>query len=498
MTSVSTRLSSSFRDPSGFLFSEDGVLYRAVNRIYQQHYDYLIASGLYDRLIADGFLIPHQEIDPSAIKHVSGSNEQIYKIIRPERVSFISYPYEWCFNQLKDTALTTLKIQKLALDHGMILKDASAYNIQFHQGRPLLIDTLSFEIYEENKPWVAYRQFCQHFLAPLSLMAWRDIRLSQLLRIYIDGLPLDLASKLLPGTTWLKPALLTHIHLHTRTQKQFAKTGAAPSEAGLTDKARIQKISSSLSGHRVSKQALLGIVESLEASIDNLRWKPAGTEWGDYYEDTNYSPEALEDKKKIVCRYLDEIKPKTLWDMGANTGLFSRLAAARGIPTISFDIDPAAVEKNYQETVSEKSLSSAAEKNAVSNCPLLPLCLDLTNPSPAIGWANAERLSLIERGPAEMALALALIHHLAISNNTPLSDIAAFFSRICRFLVIEFVPKNDSQVQRLLRSREDVFPDYGQDHFESAFGENFSLLKLERIADTRRIIYLMRNRNTNN
>lgn len=211
-------LASSFRDPSGFLFFENGTLFRSVNRLYQQNYDHLIQSRLYDKLVENDLLIPHREV-----QHPAEKRDDEYKIIQPEIVPFISYPYEWCFSQLKDAALALIKIQKQALDCNMVLKDASAYNIQFCKGKPLLIDTLSFEIYKENQPWVAYRQFCQHFLAPLSLMASRDIRLGQLIRIYIDGIPLDLVSGLLPISTWFKPALLTHIHLHAKAQKRYEK-----------------------------------------------------------------------------------------------------------------------------------------------------------------------------------------------------------------------------------------------------------------------------------
>ena len=365
----------------------------------------------------------------------------------------------------------------------MVLKDASAYNVQFHKGVPLLIDTLSFEIYQENQPWVAYRQFCQHFLAPLALMAARDIRLGQLMRIYIDGLPLDLASGLLPISSWFKPALLTHIHLHAKAQKRYEQSSVIPAKAG------------------IQKHSLVALIHHLESAITAMQWQPAGTEWADYYEDTNYSPTAMNHKKQLVDAYLKEIKPRTVWDLGANTGVFSRIAAANDAETVAFDVDPAAVEKNYRmmEGIKWGQISNLSPFNPFyPETNLLPLCLDLTNPSPAIGWANAERLSLIERGPADMVLALALIHHLAISNNTPLPNIASFLSQICRFLIIEFVPKNDSQVQRLLCSREDVFPDYGKDNFETSFGENFSLIKHEKIADTERTLYLMRSRNTSN
>ena len=186
----------SFRDPSGFVFCQDSSIYRQVNIRYEEDYDYLIDSGLYETLVDSGLLVSYDEIDLGYAR-----TDSAYKILKPESVPFISYPYEWCFSQLKDAAFTTLEIQRIALDFGMILKDSSAYNIQFIRGKPVLIDTLSFEKYHEGPSWVAYGQFCQHFLAPLALMSYRDIRLNQLFHIYIDGIPLDLASSLLPFRT---------------------------------------------------------------------------------------------------------------------------------------------------------------------------------------------------------------------------------------------------------------------------------------------------------
>ena len=190
------RIYGSFRDPSGFLFKKDDVLYRQVNEKYADEYNLLMSSGLYENLLKGRLLVSHEEVDIEPVE-----SQKKFKVIRPQRVNFISYPYEWSFSQLKDAALATLAIQKRAVKFGMSLKDASAYNIQFHEGKATLIDTLSFEKYIEGTPWVAYKQFCQHFLAPLALMAKVDVRLSQLLKIHIDGIPLDLASGLLPFST---------------------------------------------------------------------------------------------------------------------------------------------------------------------------------------------------------------------------------------------------------------------------------------------------------
>ncbi|MGM0652813.1 MAG: class I SAM-dependent methyltransferase [Bacillota bacterium] len=445
----------SFRDPSGFIFQRDGVILRQVNHSYRDNYLLLLDSGLYKSLTENNKLIAHSETD-----HEGLIPDRCYKVIRPEPLPFISYPYEWSFSQLKDAALLTLDIQKKALDYGMSLKDCSAYNIQFRKGRPIFIDTLSFEKHLEGRPWVAYRQFCQHFLAPLALMSYKDVRLSQLLRIHLDGIPLDLASALLPPVTRFKFSLLTHIHLHAKAQDRYSGQKVNP-------------------GRTISANAFMGILDSLKTLIESLKWSASNTQWDNYYEQTNYSQAAFADKESNVSEMLDQLRPQTVWDLGANTGLYSMIAAGKGAKVISFDLDPAAVELNYLH----------CKKNNISN--IQPILLDLSNPSPACGWENRERMSLIQRGPADTVLALALIHHLAISNNLPFKAIARFLSNTGSSLIIEFIPKEDSQVQRLLLNREDIFTEYNQAAFESAFSQYFALRRSALIKDSKRTLYLM-------
>ena len=449
----------SFRDPSGFLFLRDGVLYRQVNSCYKEDYELLMASGLYQELVDKKQLIAHEQVGLDLA--VGGD---AVRVLRPERVPFVSYPYEWCFSQLKDAALATLAIQWSALDRGMILKDASAYNIQFSAGRPVFIDTLSFARYEEGSPWVAYHQFCQHFLAPLALRAYTDERLSALLKTYLDGVPLDLASRLLPARTRFRLPLLIHLHLLAR----------AESSARGAESSRGRK--------RVSKQGMLGILDNLRSGIEGMTWKPEGTQWGDYYDETNYSQTAFESKRDLVGDFLRQAAPEVVWDLGANTGEFSRLAAGVARQTLALDSDPAAVERNYLRCKAE------------SETGILPLISDATNPSPGLGWDNRERDPLVDRGRPDTLLALALVHHLAIGNNLPLARIAESFARQCRTLIIEFVPKTDSQVERMLSTRVDIFPDYSPEGFEAAFADRFEIVRRERIGDSHRTLYLMSSR----
>jgi ribosomal protein L11 methylase PrmA len=451
----------SFRDPSGFIFTHDGEIHRQVNAVYRADYDQLMASGLYEALVAAGLLVRHEEADQQLARSADA-----YKVIKPEPVPFVSYPYEWCFSQLKHAALATLETQKIAFEHGMTLKDGSAYNVQFLNGRPTLIDTLSFQRYREGEPWVAYRQYCQHFLAPLALMCQTDVRLNQVLRVFIDGVPLDLAASLLPARSKLRFGLLTHLHLHARAQRRYA--GKAVPRSG--------------TAKGMGNMAFRGLIDSLEGVTRRLTWNPRGTEWADYYDETNYSHEGMQDKQQAVEDFVDLVQPRTAWDLGANTGMFSRIVAERGAQTVAFDIDPACVERNY--------LALRADKQAN----ILPLVLDLTNPSPAIGWANSERMSVTERGPVDLALALALVHHLAIANNVPLIDVARYLSTLANALIVEFVEKSDSQVQRLLASRKDVFPDYTRDGFEASFREYFDIESRRQPRGSKRALYLMRKR----
>ena len=456
---VEGRLPASFRDPSGFLYHHEHTLYRQVNQSYQTHFEAAQTSGLFEALWNAGLLIRHEAVSVPAF-----NPSVAWKVIRPEPLEFVSYPYEWSFSQLQDAAIATLEVQSHALQRGMSLKDASAYNIQFHRGRPVLVDSLSFEVLRPDQPWIAYRQFCQHFLAPLALMALRDIRLGQLLRIHLDGVPLDLASRLLPRASWARFSLVVHIHLHALSQQRFAgrPVGQAGRQASM------------------GMPALRGLVDSLRSGVRGLRWKPRGTPWSAYQTTDSYSEVAANAKQALVAAFLSQAKPKTVWDLGANTGSFSRLASSQGVFTVAWDLDPGAVEQNYL----------SARENPDPN--LLPLLLDLANPSPGIGWDLAERGSFFDRGPADALLALALVHHLAIGNNVPLASLARTFRRMGDWLAVEFVPKEDPQTRRLLASRVDIFPDYDQKGFEAAFREHFHILEANPIPESQRILFTMK------
>jgi hypothetical protein len=454
------RLASSFRDPHGYVFRRDGVLYRHVAAEHRGHFDRFVNSGLYDALVDQELLIPHEDVDP-------GLSPGAARVLRPEPIPFVSYPYEWSFSMLRDAALTTLRIQSLALDHGMSLRDATAFNITFHRGRALLLDTTSFEILPEGSPWIAYRQFCQHFLAPLALMAHRDVRLGRLSRIHLDGIPLDLATELLPARALARPGLAMHLRMHAKSQSKHAddEGAAAP---------RVR---------RFSLHAFRGLIDSLRKAVTGLPVPSGASVWRDYYVETgHYADEALAAKERTVAAWIAERAPASVWDLGANTGRFARLASSTGIDTLAFDLDPYCVDIAYTQA------RTADDRH------LIPLVMDLTDPSPSLGWGNAERATLEERGPADLVLALALIHHLAIGANVPFPMIAERFAALARAAIVEFVPKDDPKVRHLLRSREDVFDGYTLDGFEAAVASSWRVVRREALPGSDRLLYLLEGR----
>lgn len=452
----------SFRDPAGFVFRRDGILHRQIQPPAAEDWAAFHSSGLYERLVVDGLLVEHADasVDDAA-------RPGAIAVIRPRTLEFISYPYEWCFTQLQEAALLTLELQERALDAGMRLRDASAFNVQFESGRPIFIDSLSFELAPDTEPWPAYRQFCEHFLVPLALMARRDVRMGFLLRHLIDGVPLELGAELLPWRTRFHPGLSAHVHLHAGAQR---RAGGDPSASGRA--ARRGRISAT------GQRALL---DSLRRTVAGVRLD-ATSHWTGYAASTSYSEAATASKAEIVREMLALVGGRTAWDLGANTGAYSALAAEAGYRVIAFDQDAASVEAHWRRV------------RGGGNPAILPLVVDLTNPSPALGWGLRERRSFIERADADVVMALALIHHLAIGNNVPLGAIADLFARLAPRAIVEFVPKDDPMTRHLLAAREDIFDSYTLDGFREAFGARFRIVREAPITDSPRTLLLLERR----
>ncbi|WP_299890740.1 class I SAM-dependent methyltransferase [uncultured Lacinutrix sp.] len=450
--------SSSFRDPSGYIFFEDGILKRQINPIYFKQYNKLKDSGFFDTLFKNGLLIKHKEVSSS------GANI----VIQPEIIPFVTYPYEWSFNQYKEAALLTLKLQKFALEKNFSLKDASAFNVTFHNGAAIFIDTLSFDFYSENKPWRAYKQFITHFFGPLILAHYNGSEMLKLMNSFIDGIPVKTIASLLPFKTKLNPFLYSNIHLlakfeekHNEDYKGETKTVA------------------------LSKKGQLNIIESLYNYIKKLELKEK-SEWGEYYNKTNYSNIAFQEKSKLINLWAKNINAKTVIDLGGNDGTFVRQIDTNLNQALVCDIDNNAVDYNYKQVKTNKESY------------MLPFVLDVLNPSANIGFSNKERFSFIKRikdYAPDVTLALAVIHHMTLSGNITFDMSAEFFAQFSNHLVIEFPKQKDSWVQRLLKAKgefEAHFDFYTIENFKSSYLNHFNIVEEQAIKDSERVLFLLK------
>ncbi len=445
-------LPASFRDPSGQVFQQDGKIFRTVTPKGYADYHFFVESGLARELKDSGMIVGFMETEP--IDECT--------ILALEELPFISYPYEWCFSQLRDAALLTLDLNLKLLEKGMILKDASAFNVSWRKGFPIFMDHGSFTRYEDGQPWQAYRQFVMHFLGPLFLMKEKDVRFLSFFRNHLDGIPIDFVSGNLPKRSWLKPSSLIHIHLHSHFQDHYS------------DSRRGKETPPSM-----SKKNLIDLMKCLRNDVERLTPPRLKTEWGDYYSDTNYSREAFDFKRETVERFCREVKPSRTIDLGANTGEFSRIASGCSGDVIAADIDPAAVETLY------RSIRRTAE-------PVYPVLQDLNNPSPGLGLFNEERFSFFSRARGDLVLGLALLHHLRIGGNWTFSQIVRLFSETASSAAVEFVPREDSQVQRLLRSRPDICADWSLEEACNAFRHAYEQCEVVPIPDSKRTLLLLR------
>ena len=454
----SKRNTSSFRDPSGYVFIEDNTIRRVINPIYFKQYKALTNSGFYNTLFEKKYLIPH--------KTISQSEDQI--IIEAQKIPFINYPYEWSFLQYKHAALLTLKIQKLCLQNNFTLKDASAFNVTFHKGKPIFIDTLSFDFYKENNPWIAYKQFIMHFLGPLVLTKYFGQEHLKTLALNLEGISLQKLSKLLPFKSYLSPTLLTNIHLLAKYDKKYE-----------SNKKTIN--------NNLSKASQIKLIDGLYDYILNLSVNEK-TEWDHYYNQINYIEVAYQLKKDFVKDWFLSIKGKSLIDIGGNDGTFSRELKELADFMIVADVDANAVEQNYKQILKNKEKS------------ILPFVADVLNPAANYGFNNQERFSFIDRvkeAKLDGCLALAVIHHITLSGNIPFALSAQFFSKMAPNLLIEFPTRQDSWVQFLLDSKREFknhFDFYNEENFEREYSVYFEIVKKEKIASSERILYSLKRR----
>lgn len=452
----------SLRDPHSAVVVQGRFVYRFFRGPASGDIAAARSSGLLDRLVERRAVLPYELVphDERPTGWLGLDSDAV--VLRQPRLAFISYPYEWPFGLLKRAALFHLDILRTALEAGLILKDSSAYNVQFEGTRPVFIDLGSFARLEPGMPWRGYAQFCAMFLNPLLLQAAVGFPFQSWLRSSLEGIAPDELARLLPLRQKLRPSIFTNVVLQSQLQRRFG--GLDPDELAIRP--------------RVELPAILRQVERLRGLVDSLRAPASTSTWSGYEDNTSYSAAARTAKAGFVERVVTELEPDIVWDLGCNRGEYSLIAAKHSRAVVAIDGDPKVVEL---------MLSRLSPETRV-----LPLVMDLRNPSPEQGWGQRERHGLKERGKADVVLALALVHHLRFGANVPLGAISAWLAGIARAGVVEFVPRSDPMVRRLLAWREDVFDDYDEETFETELRRHFVITATESLPESTRKLYSVR------
>jgi ribosomal protein L11 methylase PrmA len=443
----------SFRDPGNRVFYAPDAVYRALSAEAAAEWRALAATPL----ARDPRLAATEEVEPAPEGWVA--------LLRHERVPFVSYPYEWPFTLLKRAALLQLDLLLDALEQGLILKDASPYNVQWDGPRPVFIDVGSFERYRDGTAWEGYRQFCQLDLYPLFLAAWKDVPFQPWLRGSLDGIEPVQMRNLLSFRDRFRRGATTHVFLHARLERRYAD--------------RTREVKSELAKAGFRKELVVANARKLRRIVDGLEWSGSSAAWGDYTQTRTYTEADAERKAEFVRAAVAEVRPRLVWDLGCNDGVYSKIAAKAGAYVVAADADHHVVDRLAREEAAR----------------ILPLVVDLADPPPSLGWRGAERRSLAERGRPDLSLALALVHHLAITRNIPLAEIVDWLGGLGGALVIEFVAPEDEMAQRLLAAkREGLHADYGRAAWERLLQARFDVERSEELAGGRRILYLARPR----
>jgi hypothetical protein len=461
LASGSQRDRGSFRDPDGFIVRQGERIFRVVLPSAVERWRQFAASGLAVELQSAELLIPTHEIPAHTFTSASPLPDGAI-VLEHERVPFVSYPYEWTFDMLRAAALLQLEIVERSLKHGWILKDATAYNVQFLGVKPLFIDVLSFAPWQTGEPWAGYNQFCRMMLYPLMLEAYKHVPFQPWLRSELEGIDPVVLGHMFRGIDRFRPGVLSHVVAQAYLQRKF-------SSADYSVRQQIKTAG-------MTPEMIAGNASKLRKLLLDLRLPKKSTTWSDYSR-THYTDDALALKETFVCDSVVRRHFALVWDLGCNDGRFSRTVADVADTVVAMDSDAGSVNRLYCDLRKE------------SRTNLLPLLINVANPSPAQGWASRERASLIERGKPQLTLALALVHHLVISANVPLRALLEWISQLTTELVIEFISKEDAMVQRLLLNKDDTYRDYTIETFEHYLQQYFRIASRAELPGGTRFLY---------
>jgi SAM-dependent methyltransferase len=447
----------SYRDTAARVVKKESRYYRYIFLEYKAEYDHLMDSGLYSELTNKGLLIEHKEIE------LDTDDPKVYKQLFPTQIPFQSYPFEWSYTQWRKAILAYLRINFIALGYGMILKDATPYNFYLAGGKAIMLDTSSFMFFKKNDKWIAYRQFCVEFLSPVALMHYNGPEWSKLTMANSRGMPLSFVSKQLPLKSWFNLTTLLHIHIHSKYTGHYEPIGIEnKKDIGFT------------------REKIKSLQKMIFKTIN--RWeKPYHfkSHWSTYYENDIESQEYIKDKEGTIRKWLEIIKPKSVLDLGANTGKFSFIAAEYAERVISIDGDDKCVD------VIEKKIS--IRKNNI-----FTLIGNVAEPSPAIGFLNSGTKSIYKRGSSDVVLGLALVHHLHISNMLSFDQLSLIFSSFSNeYLIIEFIPITDNKVQILTKAKSINLMDYNEDHLIKSLSSWFIIREVNNLKKSGRSLFLL-------
>ena len=449
------REAGSFRDRNGRVYYDDRRVLRRLSPRALANWHLLQSAPFFGRHMEAGRIVRTRLTE----EHADGGG-----VLEHARIPFVSYPYEWTFGMLKDAALLHLDLMRDALEDGFILKDSSPYNIQWEGVHPVFIDVPSFELLGPGVPWVGYRQFCELLLYPLLLQAYKGVDFRPWLRGRIDGIPAEEMRRLMSARDLLRPGVLLHVVAQGALQQRYAGSR--------------QDVRGALADAGFDKRLIQRNVAKLTSLVSHLGPAKTATAWSDYDRTHSYDPVEFEAKSAFVKRAAETRRWRLAWDLGCNTGTFSRLVEPHADYVVAMDADWMAIEHLYRRECAGR----ASRK-------VLPLVVNLADTSPNQGWRGAERKDLAARGRAELTLCLALVHHVVITANIPLADFIDWLAQLGTAVVIEFVERDDEMVQALLANREDQYDDYHPENFRRLLADRFQIRAEEPLKGGRRRIF---------
>ena len=456
----------SFRDRDGRIYHSDGRIIRGVSAEALEEFRKLESTAFYRKYREKGQLVDSQVLENDSIPLPEEIMQQWAGFLEHPRIPIISYPYEWTFGMLRDAALLQLNLVESAILEGMTLKDSTPYNIQFLEGRPVFIDIPSFETLPPGAPWSAYRQFCEMYLFPLMLQAYKGIHFQPMMRSSIEGIGVQAMSRLFGFRDKLRSGVFTHVWLQAKMDSRYGSTA--------------QNVRSDLKSAGFNKEMILANVRKLRKLVTKLSWQGQGSEWGAYEEFHNYSESDHRRKEAFIRECVAGSEASIVCDIGCNTGQFSKIAAEQASTVLAMDLDHFAVERLYRE-LKETGMTR-----------ILPLVQNIADPSPSWGWRNRERVDLQTRVRPDLVLCLALIHHVVISDNIPMDEFVTWLAGLSNQLVIEYVSRSDNKVKTLLRNKEDNYTDYSREQLETALGRHYEIVRQQSMASGNRHLYWCR------